>query len=341
MLVGESVDEVAPLQGGEQVGHDAAPRRRRRRWPGSEARDCPPPTRAADTNRRRVSAQAAQVSARAFAVTAGGRPRRSSGNAAPVQTAARCVNACRLTSPGPETTSSRETRPRSAANAAANASSRGVRAAKSACPPSEAIGISRPPTRCRPASPSPVPGAISAALPRAAETPGRRATSSCAASSGIAQAIASTSLSRWTDATPKRRPISSASARPRDVGQLRDPRSAPVPPPRSRPPPGSRGRRRDRESGPRGLRARRTQASRSAPSRSARGGLRRRRTAPATSWCPRRPPRGSCASSAVACPSAVAGGRAAGVGLGGDPPCRRLDGYSRSSSTWWYSAFPL
>ena len=47
-----------------------------------------------------------------------------------------CVKRKRLTRPGPEITRSFSTRPRSRVISATNSSSRGVRAAKSACPPS-------------------------------------------------------------------------------------------------------------------------------------------------------------------------------------------------------------
>ena len=59
--------------------------------------------------------------------------------------------------------------------------SRGVRAPQSACPPSDAPGTNRPSMLCSSASPSPVPAAITAALPPDCATP----CCSTASSSGL------------------------------------------------------------------------------------------------------------------------------------------------------------
>ena len=76
-----------------------------------------------------------------------------------------CVKRNRLTRPGPEITRSLSTRPWTRDRSSTSASSRGVRAAKSACPASDGDGTNRPLTLWSSASPSPVPAAMSAALP--------------------------------------------------------------------------------------------------------------------------------------------------------------------------------
>ena len=109
-------------------------------------------------------------------------------------------------------TRSLSTRPWMRESSSTSASSRGVRAAKSAWPPSEGDGTKRPSTLCSSASPRPVPAAISAALPVGTAMPSCSTASSSGSSTGTASAMASRSLSEPHRAPSSRRRRRDASA---------------------------------------------------------------------------------------------------------------------------------
>ena len=176
----------------------------------------------AETNRSRASTQAPQPPSSAAAVMAAGRRSGSSGSLRLTHRVDRCVKVWRLTRPGPETTSSSATRSCRAESTATSSSSRGLRAAKSVCPPSEGTGISRSPTAWRPASPRPVPGAISAAFPPATGVPGWMTANSWAASSGTAQAHRLEVVEQADGRDAQTAADLGAVDHPRHVGQCRD-----------------------------------------------------------------------------------------------------------------------
>ena len=144
------------------------------------------------------------------------------------RTGTRCVTRWMLTRPGPDTTCSTSARPNRSIRSRSSTISRSVRAAKSACPPSDGDGTKRPSTLWRSASPRPVPAAMSAMLPpRPSALPAARALpTSC--STGTAYAIACRSFSRLHAAHAERGGDALRVDAPRHVGQLGRRRRSPV-----------------------------------------------------------------------------------------------------------------
>src|SRR5688500_15194316 len=106
-------------------------------------------------------------------------------------------------SPGPEITISTPTRPKIRVSSRAISISRGVRAAKSACPPSDGAGTKRPSTLCSSATPRPVPAAITAAFPPGSARPCCSVSISSPSSTGTPYASASRSFSTRTWRNPR------------------------------------------------------------------------------------------------------------------------------------------